>query len=49
MDSVHDVLIHKLTEHSRIDPEDETAVRSLAVRMRELQPDEDLLARKSDV
>ena len=44
MDSVHDVLIHKLTEHSRIDPEDETAVRSLAVRMRELQPDEDLLA-----
>ncbi len=47
MDSVHDVLIHKLTEHSRIDPEDETAVRSLAVRMRELQPDEDLLAEDS--
>lgn len=47
MDSAHDILIRKLTEHSRIDPEDETALRSLAVRTRDLQPDEDLLAEDS--
>ena len=43
MDSVQDILICKLTEHSRIDAQDEAALRSLAVRTRELQPDEDLV------
>jgi CRP-like cAMP-binding protein len=48
MDSVHDIFIRKLTEHSRIDPEDEAALRALAVRIRDLQPDEDLLAEGSE-
>jgi CRP-like cAMP-binding protein len=48
MDSAHDTLLRKLTEHSRIDPQDETALRALAVRTRELQPDEDLLAEGSE-
>jgi len=48
MDSVHHILIRKLTEHSRIDPEDDAALRSLVVRARDLQPDEDLLAEGSE-
>jgi CRP-like cAMP-binding protein len=47
MNSAHDILIRKLTEHSRIDPEDEAALRALAARTRDLQPDEDLLAEDS--
>ena len=44
MDTARDILIRKLTEHSRLDPEDEAALRSLAMRMRDLEPDEDLAA-----
>jgi CRP-like cAMP-binding protein len=44
MDTARDTLIRKLTEHSRLDPEDEVALRSLAMRMRDLEPEEDLAA-----
>ena len=43
MQNAHDILLRKLNEHSRLHPLDETALRSLAVRIRTLQPDEDLL------
>jgi len=47
MDTAQDIIIRKLTEHSWIDPEDEAALRSLAVRTRDLGPDEDLVAEDS--
>jgi len=48
MDSAHDIFLRKLTEHSRIDPQDQAALRSLAVRTRALAPEEDLLAEGSE-
>ena len=47
MDTVPDILIRKLTEHSRIDSADEEALRLLPVRTRDFAPDEDL-AREDD-
>src|SRR5437762_13843661 len=43
MQNAHDIIIRKLHEHSRLHPQDETALRSLAVRVRRLQADEDLM------
>jgi CRP-like cAMP-binding protein len=43
MDTAHDVIIRKLSEHSRLEPADEAALRSLAVRIRDVLPDEDLV------
>jgi len=43
MQSAHDVIIRKLNEHTRLHPQDEDALRSLAVRVRRLQADEDLM------
>jgi CRP-like cAMP-binding protein len=43
MPNAHDIFLRKLQEHSRLQPLDETALRSLNARVRRLQPDEDLL------
>src|SRR4051812_37625538 len=43
MQSAHNVILRKLNEHSRLHPLDETALRSLSVRIRRLRPDEDLM------
>ena len=43
MQSAHDIIVRKLNEHSRLHPLDETGLRSLAFRIRKLQPDEDLM------
>jgi CRP-like cAMP-binding protein len=48
MDSAHDILLHKLNEHSRIVPADEAALRDISLRMRDLVPDEDLIAEGSE-
>jgi CRP-like cAMP-binding protein len=48
MDTVHDIIIRKLTEHSRIDHADEGALRLLPVRTRDLMPDEDLALEDDD-
>lgn len=44
----HDIILRKLKEHSRLDRQDEMAVRGLALRVRGLQPDEDLLREGDD-
>ena len=43
MQSAHAIILRKLNEHSRLHPLDETALRSLPVRIRRLRPDEDLM------
>lgn len=43
MPNFHDVLLRKLKQHSRLQPSDEGAVRSLPIRTRTLEADEDLL------
>jgi CRP-like cAMP-binding protein len=43
MPDSHDIIIRKLNKHSRLHPLDETALRSLSVRVRRLRPDEDLM------
>ena len=43
MQNAHDIIIRKLNEHTRLHPQDEDALRSLAVRVRRLQADEDLM------
>lgn len=48
MDTAHDILLHKLNEHSRIAAEDDAALRSISVRARHLKPDEDLFAEGSE-
>ena len=43
MQSAHNTILRKLNEHSRLHPFDETALRTLPVRIRRLRPDEDLM------
>jgi CRP-like cAMP-binding protein len=43
MNTAHDIIIRKLSEHSQLDVGDEAALRSLSVRARDLQPDEDIV------
>jgi CRP-like cAMP-binding protein len=43
MPNAHDIILRSLQEHSRLHPLDEASVRSLSVRLRKLQPDEDVI------
>lgn len=43
MTSAQDIFLRTLQEHSRLQPLDESAARSLSARVRRLQPDEDLV------
>jgi CRP-like cAMP-binding protein len=43
MPNVHDILLRTLQEHARLQALDEAALRSLSVRVRRLQSDEDLI------
>jgi CRP-like cAMP-binding protein len=43
MQNAHDIILRKLGRHSLLHPGDETALRAVAVRVRKLQPDEDLI------
>ncbi|HZP78138.1 MAG TPA: Crp/Fnr family transcriptional regulator [Pseudolabrys sp.] len=43
MPTAYDIILRKLNAHSPLDPGDEEALRSLPLRMRRLEPDEDLL------
>jgi CRP-like cAMP-binding protein len=48
MAPAHDIIVRKLKEHSRLHPSDEAGLRSLGVRTRRLQPDEDLIRESDD-
>jgi CRP-like cAMP-binding protein len=43
MQAAHDIIVRKLSEHSRLDPEDVDALRSLSVYSRTLSPNEDFV------
>jgi len=43
METVHDIIIRSLGAHSLLDRDDEAALRSLAVRVRQVEPDEDVV------
>jgi CRP-like cAMP-binding protein len=43
MNTAHDVIIRKLKEHSRLDPQDVAALRTLPFRTRSFAPDEDIV------
>jgi CRP-like cAMP-binding protein len=48
MANAHDIIVRKLKAHSRLHPSDEAGLRTLGVRTRRLEPDEDLI-REGDV
>ena len=43
MAHAHDIIVRKLKEHSGLHPSDEAGLRSLGLRTRRLEPDEDLI------
>src|SRR5882757_5915249 len=43
MHAAHDIIIRKLSEHSRLDDDDVAALRSLSHHSRNLSPNEDLI------